>query len=274
LAKVHSLLGGNYPAWSPTEDQIVFSGVWNEPPVNNFVYITKINSDGSGLTKVGGYKGVSPPWPNVPAWSPDGSKIAYPGDRNEDGNYEIYLMNADGSGEEKITNNPYMDGYPEFTPDGKRILFGSTRQGLGGLWTQPLDGSDKPRFLSKGFGYGMPSLLGDKILVQNSVIELFLSLTKGAIEGRVLERETLEPIEDANVYLHQGGFSVGTTVTNEQGGYQFYNLEPGEYVLRACEEIAFRCGFSAENTGRIAPERYKRDHEHERDNSAIVTEWE
>lgn len=228
-----SLIGGDYPAWSPTEDKIVLSGVWNEPYVNNFIYITTINSDGSGLTKVGGYKGISPPWPNTPAWSPDGSKIAYPGDRNEDKNFEIYLMNADGSGEQKITNNPYMDGYPEFTPDGKRILFGSTRQGLGGLWTQPLDGSDKPRFLSKGFGYGTPSLLGDKILVQNSVLELFLSLTKGAIEGKVLEHETLAPIEDANVYVSQGSLVIGTTVTNEQGGYQFYNLEPGDYVLNA-----------------------------------------
>lgn len=231
-----SLIHGDYPAWSPTEDKIVFSGVWNEP-ADNFWYITKINSDGSGLTKVGSYKGISPAAPQVPVWSPDGSKIAYAADRNEDRNFEIYLMNQDGSGEQKITNNPYMDVRPEFTSDGKRLLFGSNRhvgrEGSLELWTQPLDGSDKPRCLSKGFGYGMPSLLGDKILVQNSVIELFLSLTKGAIEGKIFDHETLEPIEDANVYVYQGGFLVGTTVTNEQGGYQFYNLEPGQYVLNA-----------------------------------------
>jgi len=45
-------------------------------------------------------------------------------------------------------------------------------------------------------------------------------------------------------------------------------------ALRACEEIAFGCGFDVEDTGRSASERYKRDHEHGRHNSAIVTECE
>ena len=39
-----------------------------------------------------------------PSFSPDGSKIAFSSDR--DGNYEIYVMNADGSNQTRLTNNP------------------------------------------------------------------------------------------------------------------------------------------------------------------------
>jgi Tol biopolymer transport system component len=46
-------------------------------------------------------------------WSPDGTKIVFLSDR--DGNYEIYTMNADGSGQTRVTNNPAID----FSPDWK-----------------------------------------------------------------------------------------------------------------------------------------------------------
>ncbi len=39
-----------------------------------------------------------------PVWSPDGTMIAFTSDR--DGNEEIYIMNADGSGQRNLTNNP------------------------------------------------------------------------------------------------------------------------------------------------------------------------
>ena len=39
-----------------------------------------------------------------PAWSPDGSKIAFTSD--SDGDYEVYVMNADGSAQTRLTNSP------------------------------------------------------------------------------------------------------------------------------------------------------------------------
>ena len=41
-----------------------------------------------------------------PAWSPDGKGIAFASDR--DGNWEIYLMNTDGSNPQRLTNDPGM----------------------------------------------------------------------------------------------------------------------------------------------------------------------
>jgi Tol biopolymer transport system component len=50
----------------------------------------------------------------VPAWSPDGSRIAFESYR--DGNFEIYVMNADGSGQTRITNNTANDESPDWSP--------------------------------------------------------------------------------------------------------------------------------------------------------------
>ena len=43
-----------------------------------------------------------------PAWSPDGSHIAFTS--NRDRNFEIYVMNSDGSGQTRLTNNDAWEG--------------------------------------------------------------------------------------------------------------------------------------------------------------------
>ncbi|MHB1357558.1 MAG: DPP IV N-terminal domain-containing protein [Anaerolineae bacterium] len=71
------------------------------------------------LTTLGG-------WNDGPAWSPDGSKIAFSSghadhaDRTDD----IYVMNSDGTGVISLTNNPnFADREPSWSPDGQRIVF-------------------------------------------------------------------------------------------------------------------------------------------------------
>jgi hypothetical protein len=74
-----------------------------------------------------------------PAFSPDGSRIAFVSQR--DGNAEIYIMNADGTGSTRITNDPQPDGRPAFTPDGQSLVFHSGRTaGKQQIWTVNLDG--------------------------------------------------------------------------------------------------------------------------------------
>ncbi len=63
----------------------------------------------------------------APAVSPNGDKIAFFSDR--DGNYEIYMMNADGSSQQRLTSNQADDLNPVFSPDGSKILFHSNRDG-------------------------------------------------------------------------------------------------------------------------------------------------
>ena len=65
-----------------------------------------------------------------PAWSPDGSQIAFVSNRN--GNWDIYTMDADGDNRNRLTTDPAYDGEPAWSPDGLKIVFVSTRNTGGG----------------------------------------------------------------------------------------------------------------------------------------------
>jgi len=59
------------------------------------------------------------------AWSPDGRRIAFKSRR--DGNNELYVMKADGSGETRLTSSPAVsEGQPAWSPDGTRLLYRKT----------------------------------------------------------------------------------------------------------------------------------------------------
>ncbi|MCM3872390.1 MAG: DUF4214 domain-containing protein [Pyrinomonadaceae bacterium] len=63
----------------------------------------------------------SPAYDDQPKWSPDGSKIVFMSDR--DNNFEIYTMNADGSNQARLTTNLAADGFPAWSHDGTKIAF-------------------------------------------------------------------------------------------------------------------------------------------------------
>ena len=83
-----------------------------------------------------------------PSWSPDGTRLTFISDR--DGNYEIYVMNADGSDQDRITNNTAADMDPEWSPDGGRIAFVSDRDGNEEIYLMNSDGSDQMRLTNNG----------------------------------------------------------------------------------------------------------------------------
>ncbi|HEY6090822.1 MAG TPA: Ig-like domain-containing protein [Gemmatimonadales bacterium] len=87
-----------------------------------------------------------------PAFSPDGSRIAFVSQR--DGNAEIYVMNADGSGATRLSNDPQADGHPVFTADGQTIVFHSSRTaGKQQIWTINVDGSGTTQLTKDSVSY-------------------------------------------------------------------------------------------------------------------------
>jgi TolB protein len=80
-----------------------------------------MNADGSGLARLTKSAGLD----DYPAWSPDGSQIAFTS--NRDGNLEIYTMDPDGQNSRNQTQNPASDNFPSWTPKGG-ITFVSNRE--------------------------------------------------------------------------------------------------------------------------------------------------
>ena len=60
-------------------------------------------------------------WQNEPAWSRDGTKIAFTS--NRDGRTHIFVMNADGTGTRRVTNTQHSDDHPTWSADGRWIVF-------------------------------------------------------------------------------------------------------------------------------------------------------
>ncbi len=82
-----------------------------------------------------------------PQFSPDGKKITFSvkEDFLEEGtsNTDIYVMNADGSNLKQLTNDPSADSDPRWSPDGKSILFLSTRKDGSQAWLVPAEGGEQ-----------------------------------------------------------------------------------------------------------------------------------
>src|SRR2546422_10268499 len=83
-----------------------------------------------------------------------------------DGNYEIYVANADGSGPSRLTNHPAEDRFPAWSPDGTRIAFVSDRDGNPEIYVMNADGSYPNRLTSDSALAGVPGWLpaGRRIL--------------------------------------------------------------------------------------------------------------
>jgi dipeptidyl aminopeptidase/acylaminoacyl peptidase len=92
-----------------------------------------------------------------PALSPDGQLVAFAVKRNdlEAGKSwsELYCMHADGSGLRQLTHGE-SDTDPVFSPDGERLLFSSSREGGGQLWTLDLDGGEPKKLTDWSPGLG------------------------------------------------------------------------------------------------------------------------
>ena len=128
----------NYVTWSPDGTKIAFV---SRRDGNSEIYV--MNADGSNPTNLTNH----PDSDYNPVWSPDGDRIAFTTTRESTGpvlsadpkliingyNVEIFVMNADGTGQINVSNHVGWDGYPSWSPDGEYIVFQTDRDDDGGI---------------------------------------------------------------------------------------------------------------------------------------------
>jgi Tol biopolymer transport system component len=101
-----------FPAWSQG-GWIAFVRV--DSPESSGIWV--VRSDGSGLREV-----VSGRTVRAPAWSPDGTRIAFFGNLDED-SWDLYTVRADGTDLDRLTSANAYDRNPSWSPDGRTIVF-------------------------------------------------------------------------------------------------------------------------------------------------------
>ncbi|HUJ79297.1 MAG TPA: hypothetical protein VLY45_03150 [Nitrospiria bacterium] len=119
------------PAWSPDGTRIAFAS--NRSGTSKLWILTL---DTGALRQL--LRGPSQEM--QPSWSPDGRFLAFTSDRS--GNSDIWVMDlsATGAGDgaepplQQLTRSPSTDHYPQWSPDGRRLVFVSTRSGHEALW--------------------------------------------------------------------------------------------------------------------------------------------
>jgi dipeptidyl aminopeptidase/acylaminoacyl peptidase len=93
---------------------------------------------------------------NEPSWSPDMTKLAF--QSNRDGNFEIYVMNSDGSGVTRLTSNTTNDLFPTWSPVGNKIAFQRSVPGVGTeIYTMNVDGTAQTRLTDNAVNDGSPA---------------------------------------------------------------------------------------------------------------------
>lgn len=141
-------------AWSPDGTQLAYVSFEERGGINKpVVYVHTL---ATGRRYIAANERGSN---SSPAWAPDGKRLAVVLTR--DGNSQIYLANADGSGLKRLTRSSDIDTEPTFTPDGKFVYFTSNRGGSAQIYRVPTEGGEAQRITFSGPFNARPQISPD-----------------------------------------------------------------------------------------------------------------
>jgi TolB protein len=116
---------GRWPAWSPKNDVIAYQGC-------------RPASGRCGLMTIGPYGGdvrqiTDVPGDTMPAWSPDGARIAF-ASAERGGSWDIFVLELASGNVATLAASPGVDAHPVWSPDGRQVAFLSNRDGAWAIY--------------------------------------------------------------------------------------------------------------------------------------------
>ena len=185
-------------AYSPDGERIVFVSARDG---NNEIYV--MNADGSGQTRLTDNAAVD----SRPVFSPDGEKIVFSrrDPRSLDTSLQrddVWVMNSDGTMQDRLTTDPATDTHANFSPDGTKIVFSSERGGNTDLYVMNADGTEQDRLTTDPKVDEFPAFSpeGDEIVFSSDREGNFeIYVMKAALEGseNYPSRLTYDPAIDS-----------------------------------------------------------------------------
>ena len=151
------------PHWSPDGLRLIFNSDHDDEPKDT-PDLWGMDLDGTKLVE---YVDRPPTADFNGQWSPDGNRILFVSDR--DGDYNLYVIDIDGTGLKRLTSHQAADYNPCWSPDGSKIAFVSDRSGNLDIYMMDSNGSNVVRLTAySGFDSAPAwSPLGNRIVFES-----------------------------------------------------------------------------------------------------------
>ena len=176
----------------------------------------------------------------TPRWSPDGGRIAF--DSNVTGEFDIWVVSANGGKPHRMTTDPANDGNPSWSRDGQWIYFDSARTGEQQVWKIPADGGEAIQLTRDG-GFAPFESPDGKMLYYTKALTA-TSLWKMPVEGG----QATKVLDGLSSYLNLAIVGNGLYFVPQKSeaamSIQFLGFETGQIKFVANFEKRLRSGSS------------------------------
>jgi len=147
---------------------------------------------------------------------------------NRDGDFEVFVMNPDGSNVVQLTDNGVDDFWPVVSPDGTKIAFWTGRDGNQEIYVMAVDGSSPTRVTTAGAADRQPAWSPDgEMIAFHRVVNSTKEIYTIKVDGTGINRLTNNTFDDSEPAWSPDG-SLIAFMTNRDGDNEIYTMNASD----------------------------------------------